>query len=196
MRTSELFDFSHLKLPIAAKLFLGFALTIVGFHSFALSVTPNATTVVAGQYQFVTVSNVKGSLSAKSSNPRYATVTKVDESTYRIYGAAPGTVKIEFKDKRSESKVYITVTGVVANNAPNVGSTTGRLLASNCFQCHGTNGSGGFEKLAGESSSEIYKELRKFSNGSEDPNGIMAAHAMGFTDAQMKLIASYFASLR
>ena len=37
----------------------------------------------------------------------------------------------------------------------------GRLLASNCFQCHGYNGKSsiGFEDLAGESSSEIYKEL-------------------------------------
>ena len=152
--------------------------------------------MVAGQYQFVSVSNVNGSLSAKSSNPSYATVTKVDASTYRIYGASPGTAKIEFQDKKSESKVYITVTAIVTNNAPKVGSTAGRLLASNCFQCHGTNGAGGFEKLVGESSSEIYKDLKKFSNGSEDPNGIMAAHAMGFTDAQMNLIANYFASLR
>lgn len=196
MRTSQLFDFGYFNRQNAVKLLLSFALSIVGLNSFALSVTPNATTVVVGQYQFVTVTNVNGSMSAKSSNPNSATVTKVDASTYRIYGAAPGTVKIEFKDKRSESKVYITVTGLATNNVPNVGSTTGRLLASNCFQCHGTNGTGGFEKLAGESSSEIYKELKNYSNGSEDPNGIMAAHAMGFTDAQMKLIASYFASLR
>ena len=37
-----------------------------------------------------------------------------------------------------------------------------RLLASGCFQCHGTNGRGpGFERLAGESADEIYDELRE-----------------------------------
>ncbi|WP_425485618.1 c-type cytochrome, partial [Hydrogenophaga aromaticivorans] len=41
-------------------------------------------------------------------------------------------------------------------------SPPGRLLASNCFQCHGTNGRGpGFERLAGESADEIYDELRE-----------------------------------
>jgi len=196
MSLHNIFDTSLSKPSITIKLIVCFISTLFVSPSFAVSVTPNATTVVAGQYQFVSVSNVNGSLSAKSSNPSYATVTKVDASTYRIYGASPGTAKIEFKDKKSESKVYITVTAIVTNNAPKVGSTAGRLLASNCFQCHGTNGAGGFEKLVGESSSEIYKDLKKFSNGSEDPNGIMAAHAMGFTDAQMNLIANYFASLR
>ena len=39
----------------------------------------------------------------------------------------------------------------------------GRLLASNCFACHGTNGrpAGGFDRLAGESASEIYDELKE-----------------------------------
>ncbi len=33
--------------------------------------------------------------------------------------------------------------------APTVsGNTQGRLLASNCFQCHGTYGSGGFDSAA------------------------------------------------
>lgn len=37
----------------------------------------------------------------------------------------------------------------------------GRLLASQCAQCHGTNGQAvsGMDKLAGESEGEIYKEL-------------------------------------
>ena len=35
----------------------------------------------------------------------------------------------------------------------------GRLLASNCFQCHGTNGKGpGFDKLAGKSASERWTQ--------------------------------------
>lgn len=70
----------------------------------------------------------------------------------------------------------------------------GRLLASNCFQCHGTNGSGGFERLAGMSSREIVSELREMS--SETNPDIMEVHARGYTDAQLQLIGNYFASLK
>jgi excisionase family DNA binding protein len=52
------------------------------------------------------------------------------------------------------------------------------------------------DALAGKSATEIYGELREFASGKEDANGIMAAHAMGFSDAQLKSIASYFASVR
>ena len=72
----------------------------------------------------------------------------------------------------------------------------GRLLASNCFQCHGTNGKGpGFDKLAGESANEIYKELLEFRSGKEG-KGIMAKHAMGYTDAQLKQLAAWLATQR
>ncbi len=72
---------------------------------------------------------------------------------------------------------------------------TGRLLASNCYQCHGTNGSGGFERLAGESASEIYGELKEFA-ASTSSNNIMAAHAAGYTDAQMRAIAAHLSTVR
>jgi cytochrome c553 len=72
----------------------------------------------------------------------------------------------------------------------------GRLLASNCFQCHGTNGKGpGFDKLAGKSSSEIYKDLKEFATGKEG-DGIMAKHAMGFTDAQLLSLSSWLSTQR
>jgi cytochrome subunit of sulfide dehydrogenase len=72
----------------------------------------------------------------------------------------------------------------------------GRLLASNCFQCHGTNGKGpGFDKLAGKSASEIYKELREFGSGKEG-DGIMSRHAMGYTDAQLRSLSAWFATQR
>ena len=49
----------------------------------------------------------------------------------------------------------------VAAQTATTAPPAGRLLASNCFQCHGYNGKSsiGFERLAGKSSSEIYKEL-------------------------------------
>ena len=82
--------------------------------------------------------------------------------------------------------VPVTVTSV----ASSTGIHPGRLLASNCFQCHGTNGSsGGFDQLQGDSSADLLEKLRKFASGEED--GIMAAHALGYTDAQLQLIADF-----
>jgi cytochrome c553 len=69
----------------------------------------------------------------------------------------------------------------------------GHLLASNCFQCHGTNGKGpGFDDIAGESTDEIYKKLKEFQSGKEG-NGIMAKHAMAYTDEQLRLISAWLA---
>jgi sulfide dehydrogenase cytochrome subunit len=69
----------------------------------------------------------------------------------------------------------------------------GRLLASNCFQCHGTNGSGGFERLTGESAASIVKELREMRVKASP--GIMEIHARGYNDAQLQLLANYLAGL-
>lgn len=66
----------------------------------------------------------------------------------------------------------------------------GRLLASNCFQCHGTNGRG-MEELAGKSVSDIagdMKEMAMKSPGAE----MMFAHARGYSATQVNLIADYF----
>ena len=78
-----------------------------------------------------------------------------------------------------------------ASTVPN-----GRLLASNCFQCHGTNGKGpGFDKLAGKSASSLYSDLKEFQAGQEG-NGIMAKHALGYTDAQLQALAQWLSTQR
>jgi sulfide dehydrogenase cytochrome subunit len=64
--------------------------------------------------------------------------------------------------------------------------TEGRLLASNCFQCHGTLGQGGFEEIRGESADELLEYQRKSAT-----RDIMAAHAQGYTPEQLKKIAAY-----
>lgn len=82
------------------------------------------------------------------------------------------------------------------SNAHGQTPPAGRLLASNCFQCHGTNGAGpGFDRLAGKSSSEIYNEMKKFQSGAEG-NGIMAKHSLGYTDAQLRLLANWLSTQR
>lgn len=70
----------------------------------------------------------------------------------------------------------------------------GRLLASNCFQCHGTNGSGGVESINGKSVSEITKELKEMQAKSTPE--MMDMHARGYTDAEIKLLATYLSTLR
>jgi len=82
----------------------------------------------------------------------------------------------------------ILVTGAVSA-AP----SQGELLASQCAQCHGTNGSGGFEPLAGQSSSSLYEELLSMKAHST-PEGIMDYAARGYTDEQLWLISEYFSS--
>lgn len=71
----------------------------------------------------------------------------------------------------------------------------GRLLASNCFQCHGTNGKGGVESIAGESAGEIYNELKEMQRKTREIE-MMDMHARGYTDAQIKQIADYFSKQR
>lgn len=70
-------------------------------------------------------------------------------------------------------------------------SPPGRLLASNCFQCHGTNGRGpGFDKLAGKSAAKLFKEMKEYQSGQEG-EGIMAVHARGYSDAQLRALSHW-----
>ena len=62
----------------------------------------------------------------------------------------------------------------------------GRLLASNCFQCHGTGGVGGFDRIRGSDAAEVRDYLRKPAR-----SDIMAAHAQGYTSAQLDAIIAY-----
>ena len=62
----------------------------------------------------------------------------------------------------------------------------GRLLASNCFQCHGTGGVGGFDNIRGSEAAEVKEYLRKPAS-----SDIMAAHAQGYTSAQLDAIIAY-----
>ena len=79
----------------------------------------------------------------------------------------------------------------VAAQTTSVAPPAGRLLASNCFQCHGYNGKSsiGFEKLAGKSANEIYGEMKEMQ--SETKPEMMEVHAKGYTDAQLRLISTY-----
>jgi cytochrome c553 len=164
--------------------------------AWAVTVSPESVSMPPGEARTVKIAKVSGTLAVTNSSPAVASVTRVDALTYRINGNAAGNAEIKFKDAKSDVQVKVIVTASIPAPPSPTGALKGRLLASNCFQCHGTNGTGGFDRLAGKSANEIYGELREFASGQQDANGIMAAHAMGFSDAQLKSIASYFASVR
>lgn len=87
----------------------------------------------------------------------------------------------------------VLAAAALASQAQTV-SPSGRLLASNCFQCHGTNGRGpGFDSLAGKPAREIYGELAEMRSGKEG-QGLMTRHAMTYTDAQLRQLAAWFAA--
>lgn len=66
----------------------------------------------------------------------------------------------------------------------------GRVLASNCFQCHGTNGYAGELKIGEQSASSIISDLNEMKT--KDPrSNIMNAHARAYTSEEIKLIANY-----
>ena len=73
-------------------------------------------------------------------------------------------------------------------------SPPGRTLASQCAQCHGTNGNGpGFDEIAGKSAHEIYNELLEMKW--RPVEGIMDRQARGYTDEQIRLISEYLSTL-
>ncbi|WP_373017337.1 cytochrome c [Thiomicrorhabdus sp.] len=73
-------------------------------------------------------------------------------------------------------------------------ASVGRLLASQCAQCHGTNGYSvnSWDSLAGESASELVAEMLEIKAGEEAP--IMQAQAHGYTDAEIQALAEWFAT--
>jgi len=66
----------------------------------------------------------------------------------------------------------------------------GRVLASNCFQCHGTNGYAGELKIGEQSASSIISDINEMKT--KDPrSNIMNVHARAYTPEEIKLIADY-----
>jgi cytochrome subunit of sulfide dehydrogenase len=71
----------------------------------------------------------------------------------------------------------------------------GRNLAATCANCHGTNGQarGDSKPLAGVSAEKIIAAINDFKSGAQ-PATIMHQIAKGYSDDQIKLIATYFAA--
>ncbi len=69
----------------------------------------------------------------------------------------------------------------------------GRLLASQCAQCHGTNGHAvsGFDSLAGKRADKLFEELLEMKRRPE-ARSIMDFQTKGYTDEELRMIADYF----
>ena len=70
-----------------------------------------------------------------------------------------------------------------------------RNLAATCANCHGTNGAskGGTASLAGLGKDFLVKRLQDYKTGAM-PGTIMPQLAKGYTDAQIELVAGWFAA--
>ena len=96
-------------------------------------------------------------------------------------------------DIPSLSRAALAGAALLVAAAPAV-AESGRLLASQCAQCHGTNDAGpGFDKLAGKSASELFNDLIQMKYRAVE--GIMERQARGYTDEQLRLIAAYLSTL-
>jgi cytochrome subunit of sulfide dehydrogenase len=69
-----------------------------------------------------------------------------------------------------------------------------RNLAATCANCHGTDGvsQGGTATLAGAGRAELAAKLAAFKSGAA-PGTIMPQLAKGYSDAQLELVAAWFA---
>lgn len=79
----------------------------------------------------------------------------------------------------------------------NAATPDGRLLASQCFQCHGANGKSvsGIEGISGESASEIFSELKEMQLKAISEPNIMHSQAKIYTDEEIKALAAYLSKL-
>lgn len=72
-----------------------------------------------------------------------------------------------------------------------------RDLAATCANCHGTNGrpvpGSGSEALAGVEKDQLMQKLKDFRSGAK-PATIMHQISKGYTEAQLDMIAAYFAA--
>jgi cytochrome subunit of sulfide dehydrogenase len=72
-----------------------------------------------------------------------------------------------------------------------------RLLAASCATCHGHQGRalGVGLSLQGQTAAELYRKLLGYKTG-EIKGTIMHQHAKGYSDAELKAMADYFAAVK
>ncbi len=85
---------------------------------------------------------------------------------------------------------------LVTSAAPAQDELAARNLAATCANCHGTDGfaqGGEIKSLAGMPAERLLALMADFRSGAE-PATVMHQIARGYSDAQLRLIANYFAA--
>ncbi len=101
--------------------------------------------------------------------------------------------------KRIRTAVPMLALTALAALATNVAqaqdANLARNLAATCANCHGTNGQarGDMKPLAGVSADKIVAAMADYKSGNQ-PATIMHQISKGYTDAQIQLVAAYFAA--
>ncbi|MBO0614125.1 MAG: hypothetical protein RL122_685 [Pseudomonadota bacterium] len=89
-----------------------------------------------------------------------------------------------------------TTTTASGSTAPNIAAPDGaRLLASQCFQCHGMNGvsASGIESIAGDSAADLVSEMLEMKYSTKID--IMHYQAKGYSEDEIRSMATYIAAL-
>ncbi len=89
-----------------------------------------------------------------------------------------------------------TTTTASGSTAPIITAPDGaRLLASQCFQCHGMNGSSasGIESIAGDNAADLVSEMLEMKYSTKID--IMHNQAKGYSEDQIRAMATYIAAL-
>jgi cytochrome c553 len=89
-----------------------------------------------------------------------------------------------------------TTTTTTGSTAPAVNAPDGaRLLAAQCFQCHGTGGQSlsGIKGIAGDTAAELVNEMLEMKYSTQID--IMHNQAKGYSEDQIRSLATYIAGL-
>lgn len=161
---------------------------------------PLSSSAEAKKLALAITNSVGGRLESKDRDGAKAALRAMDEIRARMesdhtLNLTDAAVKIDEERGKNKTRPYYhlvlngSIQGIPGGTITTLTqpvNTAGRLLASNCFQCHGTGGVGGFDKIRGKEAAEVKEYLRKTASSS-----IMAAHAQGYTDAQLNAIITY-----
>lgn len=146
-----------------------------------MTVSPSAQTINVGTTATFTISdpwssNITLNGGSSYSGTYYSATRNNNVITVTGKAGTASAQSLKVYDGKTTITLLVSVTAAPAVVVP------GRLLASNCFQCHATNAIGGMSSLKGKTASEIYVKLNEFKtkwiNGD---NSIMAAQAHGYT---------------
>ncbi|MEY2681384.1 MAG: hypothetical protein RL661_1615 [Pseudomonadota bacterium] len=159
-----------------------------------MTISPESLSLTVGQSGTVTVSNPNGSVRATSSNSSIATAI-LSNNVVTVQGNMAGSATISIRDSKTTRKVAVNVSSN-GGGGGGVTNSEGRLLASQCFQCHNAKGgSTGFDRITGESVNEIVGEMKEMQAKAASEPEIMHSQALIYTDAEITALAKYLSSL-